>query len=404
MDLNKPASPSPPPAPYEGGEGCLTVAVRIPVRIVVLVLVVPVRMLWDLLALGGRAVHKVLLRPLGNALTWLFDHVVAPVAHALATVVQLLVMALLYWPWVALWRYVVVPVVTYGLVVPLVWVYRRVLTPLGQGLAWALGRVGTGVAWLARTLGAGVRWCAVGVGRVLGVLFVVPLVAVWRYVVVPVVTYGLVVPSVWVYRRVLTPFGQGLAWAARCLGAGVARLGRAVAAGAGWSVRAIAAVLALVVTALLVAPAGWLWRRVVVPVGREIGAALHIAWRVAGHVSRAAGRALKWLAWQVAGRPARWFYRAICTPAGHVVRDAVWRPARRAAAEAGRAARAALAGARATVRQARRDAWRALVGGPRAAEPVPGPALQARNLVGTQQPQTVPGVAAGTETSLPERA
>ncbi|MFC9267426.1 hypothetical protein ACFTXJ_06615, partial [Streptomyces zhihengii] len=103
MDLNKPADPPPPPpVPYEGGEGCLTVAVRVPVRIVVLVLVVPVRMLWDLLALCGRAVHKALLRPLGNALTWFFDQVVAPVARALGVAVLWLGKALLLWPVVAL--------------------------------------------------------------------------------------------------------------------------------------------------------------------------------------------------------------------------------------------------------------------------------------------------------------
>lgn len=124
---------------------------------------------------------------------------------------------------------------------------------------------------------------------------------------------------------------------------------------------------------------------------------------MAGGGIRLACRALKRLAWQPAGRPAAWFHRAVCTPVVRVLRDAVRRPARRAADEAGRAVRGALAGARETVRQARRGAWRAPAGGPRAAEPVPGPALQARNLVGTQQPQTVPGVAAGTETSLPER-
>ncbi|MGW8993933.1 hypothetical protein ACWGRF_28940, partial [Streptomyces zhihengii] len=206
MDLNKPADPPPPPpVPYEGGEGCLTVAVRVPVRIVVLVLVVPVRMLWDLLALCGRAVHKALLRPLGNALTWFFDQVVAPVARALGVAVLWLGKALLLWPVVALWRYVVVPVVRYGLVVPVSWLHRRVLTPLGHGLVWTLGRVAAGIAWLARTLGAGGRWLAVGAGRVLGVLVVVPLVALWRYVVVPVVRYGLVVPVSWLHRRVLTP-------------------------------------------------------------------------------------------------------------------------------------------------------------------------------------------------------
>lgn len=79
MDLEKPSSATPEPQPYETKsyetksyesksyetkpaprqqqdatpEGCLAVAIRIPVRIVVLVLVVPVRMVWDALVVGG---------------------------------------------------------------------------------------------------------------------------------------------------------------------------------------------------------------------------------------------------------------------------------------------------------------------------------------------------------------
>jgi hypothetical protein len=161
--------------------------------------------------------------------------------------------------------------------------------------------------------------------------------------------------------------------------------------------------VAWLVTTLFATPLRLLWCRLLAPVGREIVAAVQVAWRVAGYVSRAVGRALKWLARNLVGRPATWCYRHVATPVGHFVRDTVWRPARTAAAEAGRAARAALASARETVRRSRQDAWRALVGKGARTEPVPGPPPQARNLGGTQQPQTVPGAAAGTEISLHKR-
>ncbi|MFC9757610.1 hypothetical protein [Streptomyces sp. NPDC056921] len=46
------------PAEYRADEGCPTLLVRIPVRIVVLVVVLPVRMAWDALAVAARAVHR----------------------------------------------------------------------------------------------------------------------------------------------------------------------------------------------------------------------------------------------------------------------------------------------------------------------------------------------------------
>ncbi|MFH9609059.1 hypothetical protein [Streptomyces sp. NPDC017448] len=70
-------------------------------------------------------------------------------------------------------------------------------------------------------------------------------------------------------------------------------------------------------------------------------------------------------------------------------------PARRAAVEAGRAARAALASARETVRQARRDAWRALAGSPAAAPSGEPRGIAARTLGSTP---TVPSAAQATET------
>ncbi|MET7272469.1 hypothetical protein ABZS59_15025, partial [Streptomyces flaveolus] len=114
MDLEKrpPGSDPQEPARRSDAEGCLTVAIRIPVRIVVLVLVVPVRLAWDALVVGGRVLRDTVLRPVGRAL--------------------------FVWPAVGLWRYVLVPMARgiawlgrYLLVVPAVWLYRWVLTPVG---------------------------------------------------------------------------------------------------------------------------------------------------------------------------------------------------------------------------------------------------------------------------------
>ena len=66
--------------------------------VVVLVLVLPVRMAWDALAVAGRFLHDTVLRPAGRALLWLAK-------------------AVLVWPWVALWRYVTQGVVPHGAVV-----------------------------------------------------------------------------------------------------------------------------------------------------------------------------------------------------------------------------------------------------------------------------------------------
>lgn len=357
------------PAP----EGCLTVAVRFPVRIVVLLVVVPVRMVWDALVVCGLALQRALLRPLGRACEWLYETVLAPVgwligriAAAVATVVAWLVKAVFYWPWVGLWRYVVVPVAVHGVAAPLAWLYRVVLTPVGHGLARALGRV---YARLLTPLGKGVGWL------------------LWAV---------LLWPWIALYRWVLSPIGHGVTWA---YVHGVAPVGRGLWAALGWLFRI-----------LVVVPAAFGYRWILTPlgrflgaVGREIADAFEVAWRVAGYDSRAVGRALKWCGRNLFGRPAAWFYRSVCTPVGHVVRDRVWAPARLAAVEAGRVARGALASARESVRQARRDAWRALVGGarePRAVEPA---SVRARNLEGRQHLPTVPGVAPGPEISLHER-
>ncbi|MEU9865015.1 hypothetical protein AB0D99_29500 [Streptomyces sp. NPDC047971] len=378
-------------------EGCLTAFIRIPVRIVVLVVVVPVRMLWDVLVVCGRAVELRVLRPVGRALGWMFRTLVAKPTVWLAK-------ALFVWPWVALWRYVLVPVGRYGFVIPARWLHRSVLGPVGRGLVRLLTLVGQGLAvgggWLAKALFVwpwvalwryvvvpGARY-GIGVPAVWTYRWI--LSPVWRYVVVPVARYGFAVPAVWLHRAVLTPLGQGLTWLLTGLGRALAWLAGAL------FVRPWAALWRYGI----VLPLGWLWRRVLVPLGRETADAFRVCWRIAGFVSRAVGRALTWVAWNLLGRPATWVYRTVCTPVGHWVRDQVWAPARRAAAEAGRAARSALGAARAMVRQARRDAWHALVGGARVTEPGEPVVTSARTLGSTT---TASGAAPAPEISLRKR-
>ncbi|MFI7338104.1 hypothetical protein ACIBUY_09205 [Streptomyces sp. NPDC050085] len=348
--------------PEPGGEGCLVVAIRLPVRILALVLVVPVRLAWDALAAGGRLLYEKVLVPLGRGL-------------------GVLLWAVFVWPLLMLWRYVLAPV---GrtlrwlgrmlIVVPAVWLYEQVLTPLGHAIAWLARGVGVGIAWLARGVGVGLGWLAKA-------LFV------W--------------PWVWAYVHLLTPVGHAIAWLAKGVGGGIAWLARGVGVGIAWLVRMLVVVpcawayanvlaplgraLALAVSALvrwiLVAPALALWRWVLVPVGRalgvvlrEIGTAFGHAWRIAGHVSLAVGRFIGRLLRLVFVDPVRWAYRAVLTPLGHVVRDQVWRPALHVAREV-----------RASLRQARADVRRALFGTTSPAEPQ----VRDRREPGAPQPRTL---------------
>lgn len=395
MDYGKHQAPQGAPQGYEPGEGILTTLIRIPVRIVVVVLVLPVRMVWDALTALWHAADRVLLRPLGRALAWLLDTLVMTpltwlytwVLTPLGKAASWLAVALLLWPWIGLWRYMVVPVARYGIAAPAVWLYGAVLTPLGHGLRW----IGTALlAPAARGLGTGLTW-------LLTTLLVLPAAGLWRYVIVPVVRYGLIVPVVWLYEAVLTPLGLGTAWVLGRLWQGTAWLLGRIWRGIAATGRGLGIALAWLVMTLLVAPVSWTYRRILAPTGREIAAAFEVAWRITGYVSRAVGRAIAWFAWHLIGAPVSWAYRTVCIPIGHFVRDSVWAPARRAAAETGRAARAALASARETVRQARRDAWRALVGstdGARSREPQ---GIPARTLGSTT---TVPSAAQASETPL----
>ncbi|MGW1620903.1 hypothetical protein [Streptomyces sp. NPDC002172] len=271
MDMQKrPRRPPQPPPQAQHPEGCLVVAIRIPVRIFVFLVVLPVRLLWDAFAAAARFLWRYVLAPVGRA--------IGLILHAL-------------------------------LVAPLIWLYRYLLTPLGHALLWLCARVFPPA------------------GRAL----------------------------VWFYARVLTPIGHAL----------VLLLTPAVKAVA-WALHMLGTALYWTARVLLVVPALALWRWILAPVGRvlgivftEIGEALGHAWRAAGHVARAVGRVLGTLFRWIFLEPARWVYRTVLTPVGHVVRDLVLHPVAEAARAIGRA-----------VRQARADLRRALFGEPRRPAPV----------------------------------
>lgn len=325
MDLDKPSGePSVRQPVPQQPEGCLVVAIRLPVRIVALVLVLPVRMAWDALVVAGRFLNGVLLRPLGRALLWLGR-------------------VLVVLPLAGLWRYVVVPVgkalawlAKVLVVAPLVWCHRHLLTPVGHALAWLYAHVLTPAVV---GLGAALAW---------------------------LVRYLVAVPARWLYGRVLAPAGRAIAWC----GLGVWRLLALLVAGIGrilyWVTRILVVLPALALWRWVLAPVG----RVLAVVGREVWDALRHAWRIAGHLSLAVGRVLGTLLRWIFVEPVRRVYRSVLTPAGHLVRDVVLRPAVRAARAVGRTGRQALAAARASVRQARADVRRLLFGEPRRPEPV----------------------------------
>jgi hypothetical protein len=339
------------PPSAEGGraaEGCLVVAVRLPVRIVVFVLVVPVRMAWDLLVVAGRFLRDTVLRPCGRALLRLGK-------------------ALFVWPLIGLWRYVLAPAgrafAWLGhvlLVVPALWLYRYVLTPLGKCAAWLARAVGAGLGWVyARVLtpvGHALAWLGKGIAAVLAAVGIGSYTAVtW------LLRHLVVVPARWLHTWLLAPVGRAVAWCAL----GVGRLLALLAGGVGTAVYWTARIL-------LVLPAAALWRWVLAPVGRllavlarEVADALGHAWRIAGHLSLTVGRFLGTLLRWIFVEPVRWAYRTVLTPVGHVVRDTVLRPAARAARSVGRTTRQALAAARETARQARADVRRLLFGDPR---------------------------------------
>ncbi|MFD4372004.1 hypothetical protein [Streptomyces sp. NPDC058486] len=189
--------------------GCLTGVARA----IALVVVLPVRLVWDALAWCFTQLWRWVLAPIGRALAWLLHHLVviplqwlwewvlAPVGRALWWLIDLLVLTPLAW----LWRWVLVPVgkalwwvVDLLLVTPLTWLWRYVLGPVcrfvGAVLAWAWRIAGQ----VSRAVGRAIRW---------------------------VLWHGIGRPLAWAYRVILTPVGH---WLRTWVWGPVAAVGRAV--------------------------------------------------------------------------------------------------------------------------------------------------------------------------------
>ncbi|MFB7515079.1 hypothetical protein [Streptomyces sp. NPDC056144] len=199
--------------PGADAPGCLTGAARA----VALVVVLPVRLVWDALAYCLRQLWRWILAPVGRALAWLAHHllviplrwlgewVLAPIGRALAWLGHYLLVVPVRW----LWEWVLLPVckalwwvADLLLVTPLTWLWRYVLGPVcrvaGAALAWAW-RIG---GRITAAVGRALRW------------------TLWNLV-------GR--PLAWTYRVLLTPLGHWLrAWVWDPLAA----VGRAVRAAA----------------------------------------------------------------------------------------------------------------------------------------------------------------------------
>ncbi|MER7893429.1 hypothetical protein ABTX15_26785 [Micromonospora sp. NPDC094482] len=214
-------SPPRPPARPETAPPPLIAAVA---RGIALVVVVPVRLLWEFVAAAGGLLHRWLLAPVGRFLArwllrplgWLLHHL--------------------------LW-------------LPLTW--------LGRGLAWLI-RV---LIWVPlRALVRALGW----LGRTL----------LWR----PLVwlAYHLLwLPAAWL-ARLLAPVGRlvaaGLAVLGRWLWRGVVAVAAVLFDALGWAWRVAGRLLwwcYLVTLRPVLLAGGWLWRHAIAPVGRAVA----VAWR-----------------------------------------------------------------------------------------------------------------------------
>lgn len=219
-------------SPGASTDGCLVAVIRVPVRIVAFVVVLPLRLLWDALTWIARTAGRYVLLPPLRALNWLLT---------------------------ALWRYVLAPVGRVLVVAPAVRLWRYVLRPVLYGIGAVFGLL---ARWLVvRPLAAlweyVLRPLVRGLGRLLDALVVVPLKFLWRKVLLPVLRE--------VAAAVAAAWRAGAA-VGRAIGRGVARL---------WRV-------------LVVIPVVFVWRRTGGPFFRALGAALRWVRREILHPVRVA--------------------------------------------------------------------------------------------------------------------
>ncbi|TDB97438.1 hypothetical protein [Actinomadura sp. 7K534] len=354
LSLRKERPPEPRPGPAW---------LVVPVRVVALVVLVPLRLVHDLAVQAGRGVRAVwnrlmrapgrLARLIGRMLhavwrglyRWLLapiGRLLAAIARGIGAVLDLLVVRPVRW---------LAVVVIYGFLRWLGrgtahlarWTYRTLLVPIGAFLAM-IGRgfamIGRGLAWLADrillrpllALGRGLHWLLTFTGRAIALLFTGILAGLRLLANVLVV-----IPALFLWRYLLRPPLLGLLW-----------LGRAVQHGLAWAGRGLLAVLGALAGAaawlgrvLLLRPVQAVWRYVLAPIIAGIVA----AWRLAGRVLRWLWRTLVVLPVRtLVVEPARRVGRSVLRPVGHEVRG-VWRAS----------VRDPLRAARRTVRETSRD-------------------------------------------------
>ncbi|WP_067484950.1 hypothetical protein [Actinomadura hibisca] len=283
----------------------------VPARIIALVVVLPVRLCYELL-LGLFRSPRWLAKPLGRAARAFYKYVLAPIGRGFAWVGRgvwsgvRVVGSGLGW----LWRNGVARPL-HWLFVSVIWAalrvfgrgtgrfsrwfYRTLLAPVGRALATVLDllvvrpvvAIARGAWWL-------LRMAAIGVGKTIEWLVVLPLVLLWRYVLRPPLV-GLGWAARWL-GGLLARFGRGtgmvlaafwhaftgsLAWAWRVIGTGLRWLGRVlfvIPAVLVWryALRPVALGVAAVWRVTVVTPSRWVKASVLLPAGRG----MHSAWRV----------------------------------------------------------------------------------------------------------------------------
>ncbi|WP_146605874.1 hypothetical protein [Micromonospora craterilacus] len=258
---------NPPPARDASSAGVASSPVAFVARGIALVVVLPVRLAWEVLAAAGRALHRWVLAPairfvdrwLLPPLGWLLRHLVwIPLVWS-ARAGWWLCRTLVWLPLTWLWR-------------GLVWLWRSTLWPP--------------LRWCGRGLGRLLRWCGRGLAWLVRTLLLVPLY------------YLLWVPLAWLVR-VLTPAGRLVL---DTLGRWLSVLAGLAVAALGWAWRVAGRVLwwcwVLTLRPVLRA-ARWVWARTVVPVGRAVRAV-----------------------WRVTVTPtARWLRRSVLDPARQATRE-----------------------------------------------------------------------------------
>jgi hypothetical protein len=196
--------------------GCLTW----PLQVIAVLIVVPLRLLWEAVAAIGRAVEAWLIRPI----LMLLDYALVRPLRWLLTV---LVRTPLSW----LWRAVLTPVGR--------WLWTYAIAPAARAVGWALGRLllivitpfGYAVELIVKGLRAFYRWiepALVVLGRgllVLGRVLADALTYAWGVATVVVrfigrVLFHIVVrPVRWLWRTAVRPvlvaMGLAIAWAWR---------------------------------------------------------------------------------------------------------------------------------------------------------------------------------------------